>query len=355
MRRRFAVLIAGIGFATVISACTGFQGSTHQPTNPSASPCPTNSGAVAGSAPAPPARGYHQMFGLGPTGGVGVVGGENAPPPAGGQSFMDLWAYRPPSGWVQLGTGTPRDSDGPGVFDAQSNRLILLGTYDAHYNPAAEPGNWIYEPATDHWVKRSAGDRPISNGLTMAYDAQSDRAILVTDDRRTWAYDFDHDTWTEKAPSPPTRSWFAITYDKANDRVVLFGGERFGGDLNDTWTYDYDTDTWRNTAPAKAPPGRHYSSMAYDPVSHRSILFGGAPGAQNVEKAMCDTWAYDLAKNTWTELSPKTSPPARGWHAMAFDEAIGKIVLFGGGPDRNHFQNDTWVFDSSSNNWSQVS
>ncbi len=40
---------------------------------------------------------------------------------------------------------------------------------------------------------------------------------------------------------------------------------------------------------------------------------------------------------------------------MAFDEAIGRIVLFGGGADRNHFLNDTWLFDPSSNTWSRVS
>jgi len=294
------------------------------------------------------------MISLGSNGGVVALGGETAPPPYGGRVLMDLWKYPVATGWVQLGAPTLRTTDGPAVFDVQSNRLIVLGEIDVNFKNANE--NWIYDPTTNHWAKREPGDRPGSVSSVMAYDAESDRAILFNTDGQTWAYDFDTDTWTHRAPKspPPARTWYALTYDEGLDRVVLFGGEA-AGDLGDTWTYDDNTDTWKKMSPAKSPPARHYSSMAYDATSRRTVLFGGAPGSQNVEKPLCDTWAYDLAKNTWTQLSPPTSPSARGWHAMAFDAAIGKIVLFGGGADRNHFQNDTWLFDSSSNTWSRAS
>lgn len=64
----------------------------------------------------------------------------------------------------------------------------------------------------------------------MAYDAESDRAILFNTDGQTWAYDFDTDTWTHRAPKspPPARTWYAITYDQGLDRVVVFGGEAAG-------------------------------------------------------------------------------------------------------------------------------
>jgi len=295
------------------------------------------------------------MFSLGSNGGVVALGGETAGPLLGGRGLLDLWRYRSASGWVQLASETARTSDGPAVFDVGSNRLIILGVPDP--TSQLEPQNWVYDPSTNRLARKDAGGRPTlgTRDLTMVYDAESDRAILFTVDAETWAYDFDRDAWTKKTlkSHPTARAWSAMAYDQGLDRVVLFGGDA-DGDLGDTWTYDVNTDTWKQMSPAKSPPARHYSSMAYDPTSHRTVLFGGAPGGQKLEKPLCDTWAYDLAKNTWTQLSPAASPSARGWHAMAFDAAIGKIVLFGGGADRGHFQNDTWLFDSSSNTWSRA-
>lgn len=81
------------------------------------------------------------MISLGSHGGVVALGGETAPPPNGGRVFMDLWKYRVATGWVPLGSQTLRTTDGPAVFDVQSNRLIVLGEIDVNLNLADE--NWI--------------------------------------------------------------------------------------------------------------------------------------------------------------------------------------------------------------------
>jgi len=352
VRAAIVITIAGLTATCGSSEATR---STPQATQTS-TPCPALAASTVGSTPAPPARGYHQMFSLGSNGGVVALGGETAGPLLGGRVLLDLWRYRSASGWVQLASETARTSDGPAVYDVGSNRLVILGVSDQNFQLEAQ--NWVYDPSTNRLARKDAGGRPTlgMRDLTMVYDVESDRAILFTEVGETWAYDFDRNAWTKKTPKshPTARAWSAMAYDEGLDRVVLFGGDA-AGDLADTWTYDVNTDTWENMSPAKSPPARHYSSMAYDPTSRRTVLFGGAQGGQKLEKPRCDTWAYDLAKNTWTQLSPPTSPSARGWHAMAFDAAIGKIVLFGGGADRNHFQNDTWLFDSSSNTWSRVS
>lgn len=304
---------------------------------------------------APPARGYHLMASLGANLGVVVLGGETAGPRLGGHVLLDLWAYRGSEGWRELARGKPHTSDGPATFDAESNRLIVLGARDVHYKLVAE--NWIYDPTRDSWLKKGPGNRPSLGNADyyMVYDSESDRGIMFTANGETWAYDLDRDTWTQKSPkSPPAaRNWSAMTYDRGQDRVVLFGGTSPGTEVEnaETWSYDYNTDRWRNMEPAKSPPARHYTAMTYDPTSRRSILFGGATGPQ--EALLCDTWSYDLATNTWTQLSASTSPSARGWHAMAFDASTGKIVLFGGGADRGHFQNDTWLFDPGTTTWSR--
>ena len=41
--------------------------------------------------------------------------------------------------------------------------------------------------------------------------------------------------------------------------------------------------------------------MAYDPVTHRLIMFGGL---SDTAASLDDTWAYDPAANAWTELHP---------------------------------------------------
>jgi hypothetical protein len=76
--------------------------------------------------------------------------------------------------------------------------------------------------------------------------------------------------------------------------------------------------------------------MAYDPAIGEMVLFGG-----DATDFLDDTWSYD--GSTWTEKSPTTSPPAREAASMAYDPAIGKVVLFGGfgagGP-----YGDTWTY-----------
>lgn len=46
---------------------------------------------------------------------------------------------------------------------------------------------------------------------------------------------------------------------------------------------------------------------------------------------------------TWTQLMPATSPGRRYTHAMVYDVARGRIVLFGGGGSSGLF-NDTWEY-----------
>ena len=351
MRRGLTTLVLGI----MTAACAGPPSATSSASLSSTpAPCLATAASTGSSTTAPPARGYHQMFSLGPNGGVVVLGGETAPPRFGGRVLLDLWGYRPANGWIQLAPQTARTSDGPAVFDVASNRLIILGVLDQNVKSSAQ--NWVYDPTTDTATKKNPGNRPelSMRDFTMAYDAASDRAILYTVAGETWAYDSDRDAWAKRTPKshPNASVWYAMAYDESQDKVVLFGGLTPDTDkeLAETWTYDYRTDTWKKMSPAKSPPARHYSAMAYDPTSLRTILFGGV-GAGGAEKPLCDTWAYDLTKDTWTQLSPSTRPTARGWHAMAFDHAVGKIVLFGGGPDRNRFQHDTWLFDSRTGDW----
>src|SRR5690348_10986522 len=63
------------------------------------------------------------------------------------------------------------------------------------------------------------------------------------------------------------------------------------------------------------------------------------------------TASAETSALTWTQLSPTASPPARAYHAMAYDEASGKVLVFGGFGE-NGYLNDTWTFDGST--WTKV-
>jgi N-acetylneuraminic acid mutarotase len=68
--------------------------------------------------------------------------------------------------------------------------------------------------------------------------------------------------------------------------------------------------------------------MAYDPTGGGLIMFGGQDSAGTT---LDDAWAYDPVGNTWTKLEPSgTQPRARAGHVMVYDNAGGRLVMFGG-------------------------
>ena len=100
--------------------------------------------------------------------------------------------------------------------------------------------------------------------------------------------------------------------------------------------------------PTTDPGARFDHAMAYDAARARVVLFGGMGITQ-----LADTWEYD--GTSWTAV-PVAGPAAREGHAMAFDATSGRTILFGGcsgycdhGQD---FFDDTWAYDGTA--WVQV-
>ena len=84
------------------------------------------------------------------------------------------------------------------------------------------------------------------------------------------------------------------------------------------------------------------ASAAFDPGLQGVVLFGGASGGEEQNT----TWLWDQVGGTWIQLSTKQSPPAREGAGMAYDVALGRVVLFGG-QDNNGYFNDTWELIST--------
>ena len=158
--------------------------------------------------------------------------------------------------------------------------------------------------------------------------------------------------------SPTARAANFVTYDGATDQVVLFGGLEADSRLNDTWTWDGTT--WTQVADAATPAARRPAptarrraalSMAYDPASGQLVLFGGDAEVEperhlDVERHLVDPGGRQRRPRLHDRLHRE--PPARSGAALAYDPAIGKLVLFGG----LGLFNDTWTWDGTS--WAQL-
>ena len=59
--------------------------------------------------------------------------------------------------------------------------------------------------------------------------------------------------------------------------------------------------------PAANPSPKRIHALAYDSTNQRTVLFGGYDGVDYYD----DTWIYDLAGNTWTNLYRYGDQPVR--------------------------------------------
>ena len=133
--------------------------------------------------------------------------------------------------------------------------------------------------------------------------------------------------WTTATPtaSPPPLTGAAAAYDADTSTLVLFGGVDSLSHSQSDQTWIWNGTNWSEAKmSSQQPPARQRASMAFDPVLHALILFGGetANGA-----LLSDTWAWNGA--SWVQATTTANPPPRAGAAMAFDPA-GDLVLFGG-------------------------
>ena len=214
-------------------------------------------------------------------------------------------------------------------------------------------------PATSHaqaWLQEFPADSPSARCLfTMAYDTSDFKVVLFGGLNATGALDhtfvWDDANWTQEVPahSPPKRYLASMAYDAADGKVVLFGGgnstANLDATLSDTWVWN-GTD-WKEEHPVKSPSGRGYAGMAYDAADGKVVLFGGATSG-SIARPLSDTWVWN--GTDWKQEHPAKSPSARGLHAMAYDAAAGKVVLFGGAISTGAVS-DTWVWNGTG--WKQ--
>ncbi len=258
----------------------------------------------------------------------------------------DTWVQRTPESFPSARLGAAM------AYDGVRGRVVLFGGLGSGNLFSGDTWEWD----GNDWAQKATSPSA-RQSHAMAYDGARGRAVLFGGSTRgrsladTW--EWEGNNWVERTPStsPPARAGHAMAYDSARERVVLFGGAiAFGSYLADTW--EWDGDSWIPRTPGTSPPARQNHAMAYDSARGVVLLFGGSYYDANRQlQRLADTWEWD--GNTWVQRTPATSPPAREYHAMAYDSARGRVVLFGGKGTGSLVLADTWEWDGST--WTRKS
>ncbi|MCA8975849.1 MAG: hypothetical protein KDC98_14095 [Planctomycetes bacterium] len=175
---------------------------------------------------------------------------------------------------------------------------------------------------------------------------------------------FDGTSWTmlTQTNRPPPRGFHYGAYDETRDVMVIHGGSADGFTnrpvYSDTW--EWDGLNWSQRLEDRAPARRTDTNMAYDDARGEIVLFGGHIGPDSIPPSS-DTWVR--SGRIWNELNPGTFVRGRGGHAMAFDSNRDVVVMFGGCEvpsgsgcgccDSSYVGNGTYEWDGS--NWNQRS
>ena len=256
---------------------------------------------------------------------------------------------------------SPPARDGHALaYDSARGRVVLFGGRDSSNNRLSDTWEWDGTSWTDVTPSGATASPPARERHALAYDSDRGRVVLFggqdsLSNRLSDTWEWDGTGWTDVTPpgvgaSPPARFGHALAYDSARGRVVLFGGDRFTNRLSDTW--EWDGTAWTDVTPTGAsPPARRGHALAYDSDRGRVVLFGGRDGSFTF---LSDTWEWD--GTAWTDVTPagaNASPPARAFHALAYDTARGRVVLFGGCCDSSFNRlSDTWAWNGTA--WTDV-
>ena len=277
----------------------------------------------------------------------------------GGQSPVDylgdVWSLSlgTGAGWSQISPGGPRPIRRilqSMVLSPGDNQVVIFGGYyDTFLNDvsvmAFTPVPWWF-PNPGHGTPPSP-----RGGHAAVYDPVRDRMLVIGGFGEAML----NDVW-ECAP-PATGTWRQLTplgdpmpgrlqaasiYDPVRDRVLIFGGDG-GPFLNDVWALNLSGDpTWEELHPVGGGPSpRREHTAIYDPVGDRMIIYGGFDADR---QRRGDVWALNLAGSpSWSLLISSTpSPSARSGPVAVYDEALKRMVMYGGRVGTNQYSREVW-------------
>ncbi|MBK8095736.1 MAG: hypothetical protein IPK26_01430 [Planctomycetes bacterium] len=157
---------------------------------------------------------------------------------------------------------------------------------------------------------------------------------------RLW--EFDGVRWIAHAEPAPAGQVEALVFDAVRRRLLAFAYEPYSA----TAIQANDGVGWTTIRAATAPPSRSRPQVVWDEARGRLVLFGGGAAVWGTYTPLDDMWTWD--GTNWTQLAPPLRPTPRFAGGCAYDPVRQRMVLFGGEGSGSTLQ-DTWEWDGS--NW----
>ena len=231
--------------------------------------------------------------------------------------------------WTQLSPATepPPQAQGAMATDPVSGHLMYMGgdTVGSDCSPSTtqsgwgpNEGTWLWNGST--WSR--VADNPDQGGSpALAVDQSTNQLVVVSPD----ITGIETGSACSTSCPPPPPAWYGCGF------------------------YRWTGSGWASVPWADAPPNQCgagdltlQAAIAYDPISHRVIQFGGFDQAPEN-----GTLAYD--GTSWTTLTSPlgTSGPGGGPSSAATDEATAQIVLLSGPGFSSGGAPTTWTWNGS--------
>lgn len=233
------------------------------------------------------------------------------------------------------------------AYHSELESIFLFGGYCSESNTRL---NDLWKFADGQWENVENENRPSArSGHAMVYDKANKRLVLFggKDNNRTllndtWIWDGNWKLLTNEGP-PARQSHRLVETDLG---ILLFGGSNNEGSLDDTWFFS--DGNWKEMNTTNVPPARRQHTLAFDNDRNVTILFGGFDRSDDSKTILGDTWEFD--GNDWTK---KAANPelARDHHAMAYSKASKSAILFGG--YRDGYLGDTHLWNGQ--DWRKIS
>lgn len=271
----------------------------------------------------------------------------------------DCPAYPQPAVWQALTVSGPQPAarhDAALAFDAVNQRVLLFG---GQSGATTLNDTWAFDLASRTWQELTSAVRPPARySMVAGIDAMQDRLLITAGEAQSgqlfndvWAFDLNTNTWSEvraNGESPAARYGAGGGIHSYSDALYLTHGFTDEGRFDDTWAFDLATNTWRNLTPAGELPLKrclHAVAVTWD----RLVLFGGCSSPSG-PCPQGDGWQLDLSTNVWQPL-PGTGPSARQLATLTELEDRGEAWLFGGQDAAGQDLNDLWALDLATGRW----
>jgi hypothetical protein len=336
--RAFAPPIALVALGLIVAACGGSTASAPASgpaaTATHATPGPTPAATPAATAAYAPAPRTSAAMTWDPTSqAILMFGGDNNVGPS---DAFDAWDG---TRWQKLGQiGPPSRDDGLLVADPERRVVVLAG---GRHNQDIRTDTWEWDGSA--WTKKADGGLPPRAHAAAAWDPISKRMLVyggVNDDgtmRDTWAWD--GTLWTQLDDvGIPGLIPNGMAWDPVLERLLVLAVDIDAESTDHTYPselWGWTGDGWERVA-AGAPSFSPLQQFVQGP-RHPWLLDGG------VVQGAFATWEWTGEGADWTAISG-TAPPLRNGQAVAFDPVRHQMVLYGGFVDGTVF-GDTWVLD----------